>query len=258
MRLLWLLPWLALSLWFLFSDSFVRQPIAYSEFKDALVAGRVISCRIGPDEITGLLRDTASAPAPADAETATPETEAAGEIAFRTLRVEDADLLAELRAAGVEIRGARPSLWPQMLFWLLPLGLLIGFWSFALRRGAGGLGQAAMTFGKSRARLVADRDVGVSFRDVAGCDEAKQELAEVVEFLQHPQRFTNVGAKIPKGVPVSRSSRSAAATSSKCSLGSEPRGFAISFNRRSNTRRASSSSTNSTPSGEREAFASGT
>jgi cell division protease FtsH len=82
--------------------------------------------------------------------------------------------------------------------WILPLGLLVLFWLY-LARGSG-IGQAAMSFGKSRARLVADRDIEVSFRDVAGCEEAKAELAEVVTFLRHPERFTSVGAKIPKGV----------------------------------------------------------
>ena len=81
--------------------------------------------------------------------------------------------------AASALPGRRPSAWPQILVWMLPLAILVALWWAVLRR-AGGVGQAAMTFGRSRARLVADRAVGVSFDDVAGCEEAKTELREVV------------------------------------------------------------------------------
>src|SRR5690606_32227818 len=98
--------------------------------------------------------------------------------------------------------GARTGLVPQLLLGLLPLALLLLLWVAMFRRlgSAGGASSAVLSFGKSRARLVAESDVGVSFDDVAGADEAKAELAEIVEFLRRPERFTALGAKIPKGV----------------------------------------------------------
>jgi cell division protease FtsH len=187
--------------WVLMSVDTKQTTLAYSEFKDALDAGRVVSCDIGPNEIRGVLRarneDSASGDGTVDF---MPGATSTGRTRFRTIRVDDPSLLAELKAAGVEVTGSTPSIWPQMIGWLLPVGLIVLFWGYVLRRAGGGLGGAAMGFGKSRARLVADTDIDVSFQDVAGCDEAKAELAEVVDFLQHPERFTSVGAKIPKGV----------------------------------------------------------
>ena len=96
--------------------------------------------------------------------------------------------------------GARQSSWLQIVTaWVVPL-LLIGLmWSMFSRR-MGKPGESILTFGKSRAKLVADRNTGVSFPDVAGCDEAKYELQEVVDFLKNPKRYQSLGAKIPKGV----------------------------------------------------------
>jgi len=119
---------------------------------------------------------------------------------FRTVRVDDPQLVAQLEAKGVNFKGVRPGLLSTLLIsWILPLGLLVAFWMFLSRRMAGA-GQAVMRIGKSNARLVADTDTGVTFGDVAGCDEAKFELEEVVDFLKNPDRYAALGAKIPKGV----------------------------------------------------------
>ncbi|MHA7838363.1 MAG: ATP-dependent metallopeptidase FtsH/Yme1/Tma family protein, partial [bacterium] len=184
-----------------------RETISYTAFRNAVAEGRVVSCRIGPEEIVGVLRPPASlGEESGDPAIGGAEPDGAGEIRFQTVRVEDPELLSDLRAQGVSVEGVRPSVWPQILGWLLPFALLAFIWIALLRRaasgmgGMGGMGQSAMSFGKSRARLVAENDVPVSFRDVAGCDEAKAELAEVVQFLQQPERFTGVGARIPKGV----------------------------------------------------------
>ncbi len=111
-------------------------------------------------------------------------------------------LLPQLDAARPKVDYAfvRPNPLSQLLFvWLLPLAIFGGLWFF-LSRGLRNAGQAVMSFGRSKARVVADTDTGVTFDDVAGCDEAKYELQEVVDFLKNPTRYTALGAKIPKGI----------------------------------------------------------
>ncbi len=124
-------------------------------------------------------------------------------VEFRTERIPDVDdrkLLAELEASGVKIEGEHPGLMSTVILsWVLPLGLMVLFWVFLSRR-LGAAGQAVMSIGKSRAKLHADKVTGVNFHDVAGCDEAKYELQEVVDFLKNPGRYEALGAKIPKGV----------------------------------------------------------
>jgi len=119
---------------------------------------------------------------------------------FRTVRVNDPDLVQELEKQGVKFTGVRPSFISGLLWaWILPIGVMFLLWIF-LSRGMRGLGQSVMRIGSSGAKLVADKDTKVTFDDVAGCEEAKYELREVVTFLQHPERYRSLGAKIPKGV----------------------------------------------------------
>ena len=116
----------------------------------------------------------------------------------------DRDLINVLRAKKVDIvqePASGPGFWSLVLNFL-PVLLLIGFWIFMMRQmqGGGGAGKGAMSFGKSRAKLLSDDQVKVTFADVAGCDEAKEEVSELVEFLRDPSRFTKLGGKIPRGV----------------------------------------------------------
>ena len=123
---------------------------------------------------------------------------------FTVVRLEDPDLIKSLEAADIAYEGRINDTWFKDFFlaWVLPLLLLVALWSFLFRRmgGGGGPGESFMSFGKSRAKIYGESDVKTNFNDVAGVDEAKEELIEVVEFLRHPDKFTRLGGRIPKGV----------------------------------------------------------
>ena len=162
---------------------------------------------------------------------------------------------------------ASPSWWVEWIPLLITIALFGGLMYFFMRQQAGGA-KGAMSFGKSRARLNDPNANKVTFQDVAGADEEKEELKEIVQFLKDPKKFTKLGAKIPTGVllvgppgtgktllaravaarPTYRFSRSPARTSSRCSSASAPRACATCSTRRRRRRLRSSSSTRSTPS----------
>ncbi len=174
-----------------------QRSIPYNEFKAALARGEVKAVSIGRDEITGQI---APKPGPHASQTNTNLNWPSTPFEFRTVAVEDPSLVQELQAANVPYQGVRPGILATLLWaWVLPIGLIMIAWMF-LNRRMGGVGESVLSFGKSRARMVADRETGVTFNDVAGCDEAKYELQEVVDFLKHPDRYKSLGAKIPKGV----------------------------------------------------------
>lgn len=119
--------------------------------------------------------------------------------AFTTVPVADLDLVKELGTHGVDFQGQYASpVVKTLLFWALPALVMVAIWMFVWRRmGAGG---GVMAFGKSHARIYAEKAIGVTFADVAGQDEAKEELQEIIAFLRHPEKFRRLGGKLPRGV----------------------------------------------------------
>src|SRR5437867_3182942 len=161
--------------------------IPYSEFKAAVAAGKVEEVSIGSAVIHGRMKPDPSAP--------TKE----GRL-FDTVRVEDPDLIRDLQAHQVKITGVMQSTFLRdLLSWVISIVLVVAVWLFLLNRMGQGQG-GFMTVGRSKAKIYMDKEVKVGFNDVAGVDEAKEELREVIEFLKTPEKFTRLGGKIPKGV----------------------------------------------------------
>jgi cell division protease FtsH len=188
------------------------RTIPYSEFRAHLARHEVVDAVVRQNEIVGRVVPQAAptpnmaATTPAVAETNIPAAgtnapaAATAPFQFRTQRIEDPDLVRDLQASGAQYNGERPSVLSQFLLsWVVPVAIYLGIWSLVSRKlGVGG--QSVFGFGKSTAKLVEGEKTGVSFADVAGCEEAKVELKEVVDFLKNPKRYKEIGAKIPKGV----------------------------------------------------------
>ena len=160
------------------------ETIAYSEFKAAVREGRVQDVTVAEDRIRGTYKVTGNEkPKP-----------------FNAVRIEDPKLIEELEARGVAHRGEVASRWlGEVLGWVIPLIFIVALWSIFFRRMGGAEG-GVMSFARSKAKVYADDDVKVRFADVAGVDEAEEELKEIVEFLKTPKKYTSIGGRIPKGV----------------------------------------------------------
>jgi cell division protease FtsH len=158
-----------------------KEPLSYTEFLSLVEKGEVLSVTIQGEDVQGFLT---------------------GGKKFKTFTPRDTDLIKILRANNVRItaKPADDSPWYMtiLISWF-PMLLLIGVWIFFMRQMQGGGGKA-MAFGKSRARLQSDQGPKVTFSDVAGIEEAKEELREIIEFLKDPKKFTRLGGRIPKGV----------------------------------------------------------
>ena len=169
----------------LFGPSVSRVP--YSLFIDQVESGKVARVYVGQDEIRYQMKTEEGVIPPV----------------FSTTPIFDLDLPKRLEAKGVEFAAAAPPRngWiSNILSWVIPPLIFVGIWQFFLARGTGG-GAGALSFTKSRAKVYVEGDsIKTTFADVAGVEEAKTELAEIVEFLKSPQRYAQIGARIPKGV----------------------------------------------------------
>jgi len=176
------------------------QNLSYSDFRRLVAAGKVSDLVIEDTTITGtLVAEGLGDLLPSDT-IAELERRGGGDHRFVTTRVEDPELTAELMAANVRFTGQAPNPWFSILFaWVLPVVFFFGLWML-LMRGMPGQQAGMMAIGKSKARVYVERSTGVTFEDVAGIDEARAELMEVVDFLKNPRHYQRLGGKIPKGV----------------------------------------------------------
>ncbi|MCP3925645.1 MAG: ATP-dependent metallopeptidase FtsH/Yme1/Tma family protein [Desulfobacterales bacterium] len=180
--------WIVIIIFFtLLTQIFTQAPVAdkrsYSDFLQMVESGQIKSVEIQGQQITAQTNDL-------------------NDKKIEIYAPQDIDLLKTLRIRGVAITAVPPAKQPWFLSALInmfPVIILIGIWIFFMRQMQGGGGKA-MSFGKSKARLLSEDQTKVTFEDVAGIEEAKEELEEVVEFLREPQKFTRLGGRIPKGV----------------------------------------------------------
>src|SRR5687768_13053232 len=160
------------------------RTIPYSEFKTRVRENKVQEVVVAEDRIRGTMKGSGDARARS----------------FSAVRIEDPKLIEDLERYSVKYTGEVASRWiGEVLSWVIPLIFLVALWSFFFRRMGGAEG-GVMSFARSRAKIYADDDVKVRFGDVAGVDEAEEELREIVEFLKNPKKYTSIGGRIPKGV----------------------------------------------------------
>ena len=179
--------WMILIIFVLFTyaQQFFASPkietIPYSQFKQAMADGNAEGLLISPENIHGTLKGTPNRK-------------------FVTIRLNDPGLVKEMDERNIEYSGrSENKLWGILFSWILPLGFLYLIFRFTAKSMGGGP-TGVMSFGKSKAKIFAESDTKVRFENVAGIDEAQEELEEVVDFLKTPEKFQKLGGRIPKGV----------------------------------------------------------
>ncbi len=165
------------------------EELSYSQFKKYLTEGKIVDCSVGEKIIRGHYYKESS-------------SEKGKAASFVTIPIHDAKLIDELEKQNINFKGEIENnfLKNMLMWWLFPFAIIAIAWFFISKR-IGGMGAPFMSFGKAKIKLYAEKDaLKTTFADVAGCDEAKEELKEIIDFLKYPQKFQKLGGKIPKGV----------------------------------------------------------
>lgn len=160
------------------------EAIAYSDFEQALAQGKVAEVSVGDNRLSGTYKNPAKD----------------GPQHFTTIRV-DPGIADRLKAAGVKFSGEPgPGILARIIGWLLPTVGFILLWMFIIQRMGGAQQGGMLAIGRSKAKVYVEKDIGTTFADVAGVDEAKEELREVISFLKDPTQYGRLGARVPKGI----------------------------------------------------------
>ena len=176
------------------------ENLSYSEFKALAKKGKVSNLVLDKQTITGTLPAEGLEGLLPSEKLEALKRAGPGPHPFVTARVDDPALVGELEAANVKFTGRVENTWLlTVLSWILPALMFVGVWVFVMRRMGGAQG-GLLAIGKSKAKVYVQHETGVTFDDVAGIDEARGELMEVVDFLKNPDRYRRLGGKIPKGV----------------------------------------------------------